>query len=241
MDSYDHASVTPEALLAYAAGEANPGIAAHIAECAECAPAAAAYTWLDRTLQARLYRAACSSAHTLGELALELLSPEEALTTHVHLAECPHCAAELAALRSVLHEDPLAPLVPLLKPLARLVARLLPAPGLQSGFAGLRGDAGGTSLTFEAGPLTLSFSAEPAGDGASGRWILLGLIVDEAGEATPVGTSARLMEHGAVVAEATLDELGTLAVADLAPGTYDLEIALVDRIVVVPDIPVGVS
>jgi len=49
------------------------------------------------------------------------------------------------------------------------------------------------------------------------------------------------MEHGAVVAEAALDELGTLVIADLAPGTYDLEIALVDRIVVVSDIPVGAS
>jgi len=241
MDSYDHASITPEALLAYVAGEANPGIAAHIAACAECAPAAAAYTRLDRTMQARLYRSACSNAHTLGELALELLSPEEALTTRMHLAECPHCAAELAALRSALLEDPLAALTPLSKPLARLVARLLPAPSLQAGLAGLRGNAAGTSLTFGAGPLMLSFSAEPAGDDASGRWILLGLIVDETGEATPVGTSARLMEHGAVVAEATVDELGTLAIADLAPGTYDLEIALADQIVVVPDIPVGAS
>ena len=241
MDTHDHASVTPEALLAYAAGEATPGMAAHIAACAECAPAAAAYTRLDRTLQARLYRSACSDAHTLGELALGLLSPEEALTTRIHLAECPHCSAELAALRSALIEDPLVALMSLPKPPARLLAHLLPAPRLQAGFAGLRGDAGGTSLTFGAGPLILSFSAEPAGDGASGRWMLLGLIVYETGEATPMGTAARLMEHGAVVAEAALDELGTLVIADLAPGTYDLEITLVDQVVVVSDIPVGAS
>ena len=241
MDSHDHASVTPEALLAYAAGEATPGMAAHIEACAECAPAAAAYTRLDRTLRARLYRSACSNAHTLGELALEMLSPAEALTTRMHLAECPHCAAELAALRSAFLADPLASSVPLPKPPARLVARLLPAPGLQAGFAGLRGNAEGSSLTFGAGPLTLSFSAEPAGDGASGRWMLLGLIVDVTGEATPMHAAARLMEHGAVVAEAALDELGTLVIADLAPGTYDLEIAFADQLVVVSDIPVGAS
>ena len=241
MESRDHTSVTPEELLAYATGEADPGIAAHIADCAECAAAVAAYARLDRTLQARLYRCACPDAHTLGELALELLSPEEALATHIHLAECPHCAAELAMLRTALREDPLAAVVPRPNPLARLVARLLPAPGLQAGLAEVRGYTADASLTFEAGSLTLSFSVEPAGDGASRRWMLLGLVVDVTGGAAPANAAVRLIARGAVVAQTAIDDLGTLAIADLAPGAYDLEIVLVDQVVVVPDIAIGAS
>ncbi|HWE60964.1 MAG TPA: hypothetical protein VHB98_04570 [Chloroflexota bacterium] len=241
MNSRDHAAITPEDLLAYAAGEADPGITAHVAACADCGEAAAAYARLDRALEARLYRCVCPDARTLGELALELLSPEEALDTRRHLADCPHCAAELTMLHSALLEDPFAALVARPNALVRLVARLLPASGVQGSLAGIRGNAASTSLTFATGSLTLSLSIEPAGEGASRRWMLLGLVVDELGELAPANAAVRLVERGAVVAETTIDDLGTLAITDLASGRYDLEVALVDHLVVIPDIPVGAA
>lgn len=239
MNNRNHHSVLPEDLLAYSTGEADLDIAAHIADCVECAASAATYARLDRTLQARLFRSACPGAHRLGELALNLLRPEETLATRMHLAECPHCTAELSTLSAQLREDPLASLLPRLNPLARLVARLLPTPGLHAGLAGVRGNAAGPSLTFQVGSLTLSFSVEPAGDGTSRRWMLLGLVVDPSGGAALANATVRLVDHETVITEAALDALGMLAIMDLAPGTYDLEITLSDQVVVVPDIAVG--
>src|ERR1044071_4621628 len=54
--------------------------------------------WLARSL----YRFDCPDAHTLGEYALEYLSPEQRTSVAAHAADCEHCQDELSTLRAFL-------------------------------------------------------------------------------------------------------------------------------------------
>src|SRR5437868_7343036 len=100
-------AVTPESLMTYATGETDTLPATHIALCPACAAQALGYGRVDRVLRSRLYRVDCPSTQVLGELALELLPPDDIITVRAHLALCPHCAGELATLSKALREDPI--------------------------------------------------------------------------------------------------------------------------------------
>src|SRR5579872_6398433 len=98
MECIEPGLVTADELMAYAAGDAGARVGAHIAACAACAEQATAYIVAERTLQQRLFRVDCPAILVLGELALDMLDPAEALEMRAHLALCPHCTAELATL-----------------------------------------------------------------------------------------------------------------------------------------------
>ena len=96
--------VTRERLLAYATGQVDNNTARHVEVCAACAAQVTAYATMDHVLRQRLFRADCPSAQTLGDLALGLLSPREALSVRGHLVLCPHCRSELTTLEVALQE-----------------------------------------------------------------------------------------------------------------------------------------
>lgn len=238
MECIDPGRVTPDDLVAYATGETEARIDVHIAACASCAAEAAAYASVDGLLRSRLFRVDCPSTQTLGELALDLLDPGEALALRGHLALCTHCAGEFSALAQDLRDDPMAALAPAPGRLARIVARLLPAPGLTAGYAGVRGGDTSMSRSYEAEGISVSLTLEAETSGLQRRWTLLGLVVSEDGELPP-GTGAALMRDGQTVARAALDDLGNVVFADVAAGDYSLELTLSDRIVVIEGLDVG--
>jgi anti-sigma factor RsiW len=96
--------VTPEQLLAYATGQADNNTARHVEVCAACSAQVTAYARTDHVLRKNLFRVDCPAVQTLGDLALELLSPQEVLSVRGHLALCPHCRRELATLEVALQE-----------------------------------------------------------------------------------------------------------------------------------------
>jgi len=244
MECIESGSVAPEDLLAHAEGAADSGMAAHIASCPACAALVSSYRAADRFLRARLYRVDCLAPLTLGELALDLLAPSETLAARQHLALCPHCTADYRALAASLTGDPLRDLAPRPGPLRRLIARLLPAPGVGLGgaYAGVRGGGGdAATLTYEAEDVTLSLSAEPEQGHAAGRWSLLCLVLDESGELPGAGSPLRLLRDGHVAAEAALDEWGNAVFGGLEAGLYDLEAELGRYAIAVPAIPIGVA
>lgn len=238
MTCIDPGAVSPEDLLAYAEGDGDGRTAAHVASCPWCAAEAASFAALDRTLTARLWRADCPATLTLGDYVLDLLHPQEDLGVRAHVAACPHCTAELDELRTALVGDPLAELAAAPGPLARLVMRLLPAPGHGLAFAGVRG-AGTATRTYEAGQLTITLTVEPVAERGRRRWSLAGLVLHEGGEQLPEGILVRVVRSGAVAAEAVLDDLGNFVIGGLEDGVYDLELNLPDRVLAVEGLEIG--
>lgn len=238
MQCIDPGLVTPDDLVAYATGEPDARVAVHVAACDACAVQASDYAAVDELLRGRLYRVDCPPARTLGELALELLEPQAALAVRAHLALCTHCAGELSTLSEALRADPMEALAPAPGRLARIVARLLPAPGAGMAYAGVRGGENSASRTYEAGDLSVSLTLDAETGGMERRWTLLGLVLAESDE-LPAGTPVALLRNDQPAAEATLDDLGNFVLPGIAAGAYSLELTLHDRIVVVDGLDVG--
>lgn len=239
MDCIEPGRIAAEDLLAYATGQADGQTVGHIAACPACQAEAATYATIDDTLRTRLYRVDCPDAQTLGELALDMLAPQEELAVRGHLALCGHCRDELAILGTAVKGDVMEDLIAPPGPLARLVARLLPAPGLRPAYGGVRGTAEGAPLTYQAGDVTVSLTIEADGNGPARRWTVLGLVVDEASETPPSGSQVRLLQAGGVAREAMLDEVGNFTVPDLERGLYDLELTFAAGLIAVEGIEVG--
>jgi len=230
-----------EDLLAYADGVDDAGTDTHVATCVECAAEVSAYTLLDRMLRTRLLRVDCPDTQDLGELALGLLPPERALSMRQHLALCPACGREEAEFRAMLQGDPLADLLPRPGPLARLVARLLPAPGLGLTPAGMRGADDRSAQRYEADGLTLALTVEAEEGGPVRRWRLLGLAIDEASDGVATGLVLRVLRHGDVVRETALDDLGNVTVDGLEAGTYDLELVRETGVIAIEGLEIGTT
>lgn len=248
MECIEPGSVAPEDLLAHAERAADSGTAAHSASCPACAALVSSYRAADRLLRARLYRVDCPAPLTLGELALDLLAPAEMFAARRHLALCPHCTADYRALAASLAGDPLRDLAPPPRLPRRVIARLLPAPGVGLGgaYAGVRGgdagDAGDAATrTYEAEGITFLLSVEPDQGHAAGRWSLLCLALDGSGELPDAGSPLRLLRDGHVAAETALDEWGNAVFGGLEAGLYDLEAVLGERAISVPAISIGVA
>jgi hypothetical protein len=237
MDGFDHGMMTSEDLLAYVDGEIDERRAAHVAGCAICSEQVAEYGARDARLSDTLFRLDCPDSQTLGEFVVEMLSAEQTLAMRMHLADCPNCTDEIAALRGLLRGDPRAAPVARPGPLARLIARLLPAPNPQ--LAGVRGAAVQESETYIAGPVTVSISLTGTGAGSGRRYLLIALVVNEEEGSVPAGAVVRLMQGSTRVAEEQLDEGGNVVMDDLREGLYNLEVLLSTGIVVVEGISVG--
>jgi len=240
MECSEPGTLAPERLLAFAVGESDAEVAAHIATCPACAERVSAYTVLDRELRTRLYRATCPPPQTLGELALALLEPHDAGALRAHLADCPHCTAELGALQAALQEDVSHDRRAGTGLLARIPARPISPWAQAASYGGVRGEMGDGARTYEAGGIVISLSSKPEG-GLASRWTLLGLVLDEGDGPTTRATSAKLLRSGDLVSEAAVDELGNLMLFGLDAGTYDLEVAVGDRLIMIADVPVGAA
>lgn len=219
-------------LMAFLDGEGDKEVTAHIERCASCRGRAEHLAGLQETLRHRLFRAACPTSLEVGEYHLGVLTPVRAEAVARHIAECPHCAREIAGLRGYLSE--LAPeLTP--NPLARiadraadrvtvLVARLAggaadPAsPGvLAPAYAGSRGD-DDPPLVYEIDDVQVVIQVEKDRVQPESR-SLLGLVIGMGDEGD---VTAHLWRETERVAQVPVDELGNFAFSDLSTGEYDL-------------------
>jgi hypothetical protein len=183
---------------------------------------------LQNYMTTQLYRITCPSPHELGEYHLGLLQPDKAEAIRQHLAECPHCAQEIAQLQAYVGE--LAPDLEysLSDRIKVWVARLLeggaerasPRTGaLQPALAGLRGE---TSVPYIYQARDAQVVIEIQEDTEhTGYKVLLGLVTGiDTG-----GFQAHLWRAGSRVATTEIDELGNLALPGLEPGQYELILA----------------
>lgn len=235
-------------LLTYIDGEADQQVVAHLERCSHCQERARRLTRLQDRLTAQLYRVVCPSPLELGEYHLGLLPRDQAAAVAWHLAECPHCAREVAQL-----EDYLTELAPTLEPglleqvkervkvlVAHLVngglaAGLLTQPTLAPAYAGIRGGEGEPFL-YQADDVQIAAEVQDDAE-RSDRKVLLGLVIGM----EPSGVKAHLWQADQRVAVVPVDELGNFVIPGLAPGSYELILSGPEVEIHIQDLEIGTS
>jgi hypothetical protein len=183
----------------------------------------------ERELRGSLYRFDCPDPHSLGEYALDLLSPADRTRTAAHAAECDDCRAELQTLRVFL-ATPTSVAEPLLERARRIVATLfVPRPGLAYG--GLRGAADASARVFEAADADVTVSVAPGQ--ATGS--LIGLVVSST---TLTDHEVRAVPRDGGPIMARIDDLGNFSIQGATAGLYALEIDLDDGVLVIEELRV---
>lgn len=174
---------------------------------------------LERNLRTVL-RSECPPAQTLGEAAMDLLSPAEAGAVAEHLRTCAACRDEVAELRTFWAEaDADVSLWDGIKEVVlQWVTPAVPQGGLS--VAGIRGAAMARAQTFSAAHLWLAVTVQ---ESDRGKKNLLALVTREDGYPLEHGT-AWLSQENRLFSGGRVDPHGNLVIADLDPGTYDLGI-----------------
>jgi hypothetical protein len=182
-------------------------------------------TSLHRQLRSALYRLDCPSPLAIGEYELKISSAGHQVQVAQHVLSCNECTTELGLLRTYLTTQPtLAAPHSVVQRLKRVIARLItPSPSVS--LAGVRG--GGNQVQIvEAGDLLLTIG--PGTHASPGLTSILGLFVGGA----PLEGRVELVASDGVRRDTNLDELGGFEFSELPVGTYDLQVELQDRLVV---------
>lgn len=208
-------------------GQIDPAVQEHLARCAGCRLRLEEARTFETKLSGALYRWDCPTPSALGDYHLGLLSADESQRVLRHVEGCPHCAAELAALRIFLaaREPNPAPRPgagqqsrperrSLGRRLREAVASLAPASpqgalrGLGSGPVVLR--TASTTIFLEAQPDT-------AGPALVGQ-----LIADQIEQWA--GSLVEMHQKGSIQATTTLDDLGGFRCGPLLSAPVSLHI-----------------
>jgi hypothetical protein len=212
-------------LLVYIDGEADRRVVAHLERCSYCRQKARRLARLQEGLANELYRFTCPSTLELGEYHLGILPSDQAAAVAHHLTECPHCAREVAQLKSYLGELASDLEFGPLERIKVLVARLVHEgrefgrsglPALAPACAGLRGEEKGPRL-YQADDVQVVIEVQDDAE-QQGRKVLLGLLT----EIDSHDFEAHLWRAERLVATAAVDELGNFVISGLAPGIYEL-------------------
>jgi hypothetical protein len=231
-------------LLTYLDDDATPDVIRHLRACRHCSARAGQLRLLEARLTTAYYRSSCPSPMDLGAYRFGRQAHKETRRIARHVAECPHCARELARLERFLSDLAPEPEADRLADAAGrirvLVARLTggvrdafsgPAPALAPAYAGLRGEAAGPSI-YEAGNAQVMLSAQPSG-AAAGRFELLGLLTGP----EPAGFTVNLWQGERHVA-AIIDESGNFVFDELLPGACELLLNSPNRSIYIDHLPI---
>ncbi|MDY6877282.1 MAG: hypothetical protein SWK90_13910 [Chloroflexota bacterium] len=216
-------------LLTYIDGEADDQVVAHLEQCLSCREKVCRLARLQDRLTTQLYRITCPPPMELGEYHVGMLPHDKAAAVAHHLAECPHCAREVAQLKEYLAElAPALELGPLerIKERARvLVARLvnggleaglLAQPALAPVYAGVRGEREEPYL-YQADDVQIAVEVQDDTE-RPGHKVILGLVLGT----EPDGLEAHLWQANQRVIVVSVDDLGNFVIPNLAPGSYEL-------------------
>jgi hypothetical protein len=183
--------------------------------------------WLTRSL----YRFDCPEAHTLGEYALDLVTPERRTAIAGHVIECDECQTELSTLREFLATPTSMPESFAERARRRLATLFMPS-AVQA--YGLRGTAESSAQIYEVDGVTITLV--PGAESGS----LIGLVVSEAVPPEQLeGCEVRLVAMSGLTTTVHLDDLGNFEVEALAPDVYGVEVYLPDDVIVIEALRVG--
>jgi hypothetical protein len=189
---------------------------------------------LNAYLHAALYRFDCPSPLTIGDYTLDYLRDPDRRELAEHMLGCAECADELRRLREFLNSDPPAASP---HPWRQVVAALLPRV---SAFAPspARGSAGEASSEYHAGPVHVVLGTLPAR--RRGMLALDGLVLHDAAPGEAAERTVTLHSEELPVQTTRTDDLGNFAFDTVAAGTYRLEIAFADEVVVIQNVTLAV-
>jgi len=209
-------------------GEADAGVADHIARCPHCRDQAAQLAILNQRLKRALFRLECPSSDELMDHYDRTLPPERAEAVAAHVAACPRCREETVALERFMHmPDPRpkadAPPSPRFR-FKEWVVNLARGggaftPGLAP--AGIRGTgvAGGSWVYHDAGAeVTLSIVAQDDPVHPGRRRVSGWLIAEPLSGRRDL--EAQLRQDDRIAGRSPVDDAGAFYVDDLLPGRY---------------------
>jgi anti-sigma factor RsiW len=210
-------------LLAYLDSAADAAVARHLTDCPACRQRARQLARLLGRITVSLYRLDCPASVELGEYQLGLLGRPQATAIAAHLAECPHCRAEVAQLRSYLADIAQTEEPNIVERAKVLIARLVsgastPGPALTPALAGLRG--GDAPLVYEAGDIQITLTVE-ASEQAPARQTLFGLLIG----AELAGARVQLRQGAQLIGETTIDAAGNFVLTNVDTSSYELVIS----------------
>jgi len=182
---------------------------------------------MSNRITALLYRVTCPSSEELGQYHFGILSQSQALVVARHLAECPHCVAEISGLKQYLllikSDLPTEPIKPDPVPLSEqigqglriLIANLVNPP--QPSFV-LLGDHNGPQI-YEVDEVQVSIQIENEAERPN-RKALFGLVMG----IDPKELVAYLWRPDTIeeVATTKVNHLGQFIISELEPAMYDL-------------------
>lgn len=220
-------------IWSYLDGEADLDIRAHIEQCPHCRQRALQLAALQERLLVGLYRAVCPTPDELGEYHLGVLPTDQASAVTRHLAECSHCAREIAQLQAFLADlspaqEPASapgPLEQVRDRVRTLIAQLsntgsafgtIGVPGLRPAMAGIRGQEQ-MAYCYQAGGIEVVINHQPDYEQPGCRAVL-GLVIGL--EST--GVVATLWQRDQQIATSQVDDLDTFYLPGVAPGIYEL-------------------
>lgn len=189
-------------------------------------------------LRGTLWRHECPPPERLALYQMRLLSAAEQLTLAAHVRQCAACQEELAQFADV----PKAPSLAALLQQAHKIfeAVLLPQP---AGGA-LRGPTGTSLQRFETPELEIHLSVQP-GLEAGQRTLLGRLIPKPDANVTLLGVEVALFRgqpawaaRDAAPATAVVETGGLFTFEGLEPGTYQLAVPVLDKIIKISDVGV---
>jgi hypothetical protein len=198
---------------------------------------------IEEKLTLALYRMNCPDSIELGEYYLGGGLDERAVFMAQHLAECPHCAREVAQLESYLAE-----LAPTLEssPLAQIKARVrvlvahLTGGGLESGpalaYSGLRGEEE-EPYVYQADEVQVVVEVSEDADHPD-RKTILGLVT---GLDDPQRLQVFLWRAERRLAKIPVDELGNFVIPNLVPDNYELILSGPEVEIHIQDLQIGTS
>ena len=230
------------ALLAYLDGEADEQVAEHLELCPHCRARAERLPRLQQYLTAGLRQNVCPEPVVLGEYLLGLMPDDWTSALEQHLAECPHCATELAQLKADLHELD-ADLA--FRPLERIrvwFAQLVSGgrepgepgmPALAPAYAGVRGEEEPPRI-YEAGDAKIAIQIQPDAEQPD-RKALVGLVTG----IEPIGLRVYLWQAKEQVGEVSVDESGNFALGGLLPACYELILSGAEVEIHVQELAIG--
>jgi hypothetical protein len=198
---------------------------------------------LEEKLTLALYRMNCPDSTELGEYYLRVVPDERAGFIAQHLAECPHCAREVAQLKGYLDELA-ATLEP--GPLAQFKARVrvlvahLAGDGLGSGlspaYSGLRGEQE-EPYVYQADEVQIVVQVSEDAD-HPGRKTILGLVT---GLDAPSRLQVHLWQAERQLSTTPVDELGNFVIPALGPDSYELILSGPQVEIHIQDLQVGMN
>jgi len=221
----DECHLDQDVLFAYAIGEASTTIRRAVEQSPVCLTIVQHMQQELLSLHTLLYRLECPTPEELVAYQEGRLASTDHLTTARHVAECPHCGADLRLLADI-DQLPLEPE----PPLRRLVAAIFQPP-LQ---LALRGD----MLRYETPEQVVIDLKLRRVEGPVATWRLVGQVrLPNNAAAADLEAVLERPDQPPHVAAVKAD--GRFTLESLAAGTYQLRLLLPETEIVIADLKIG--